>query len=62
MLVVDRVHTKEHEDDRLRRAAQHLHGVFDGGVRLWRDVAFHVVLHRDAAKRDPAKTKNKIRD
>ena len=54
VLVVDRVDAEEHENNRLRTAAQHLHGVFDGRVRFGRDVAFHVVFHRDAAERDPA--------
>ena len=54
MLIVDGVDAQEHEDDGLGAAAQHFHGVFNCSVRLWRNVAFHVILHRDAAKRDPA--------
>ena len=54
MVVVHRVDAQEHEDDRLRAARQHLHSVLDRRVRLGRDVALHVVLHRDAAECDPA--------
>ena len=57
MAVVDRGQAEEHEDDRLRGAAQHLHGVLHRRVGLVRDVRLHVVLHRDPAERDPAKDK-----
>ena len=53
VLIVDRVDAEEHEDDRFRAAAQHLHGVLDGRMRLGRYVALHVVLHRYAAEGDP---------
>ena len=54
VLVMDGVDAQKHENDRLRAAAQHLHGVFDGRVRLGRYVALDIVLHRYAAKRDAA--------
>ena len=54
MLIIDGIHTQEHEDDRLRAAAQHFHGVLDGCVRFRRYVAFNIVLHGDATKCDSA--------
>ena len=53
VLVVDGVDAEEHEDDGLRTAAQHLHCVLDGRVRLGRYVALHVILHRYPAESDP---------
>ena len=50
MLIIDGIHTQEHEDDRLRAADQHFHGVLDGCVRFRRYVAFNIVLHGDATK------------
>ena len=52
MVVVDGGHAQEHEDDRLARAAQHLHRVFQRRLRFGADVALHVVLHGDAAESD----------
>lgn len=60
VLVVDGIDAQEHEDDRFRAAAQHLHGVLDGRVRFGRNVAFDVVLHRDSAKSNPASIENVI--
>lgn len=54
VLIIDGIHTQEHEDDRLRAAAQHFHGVLDGCVRFRRYVAFNIVLHGDATKCDSA--------
>ena len=57
MIVVDGCHAEEHEDDGLRGAAQHLHGVLERRLRVGRDVSLHVVLARDAAERDAVNKK-----
>lgn len=59
VLIVDGINAQKHEDDRLRAAAQHLHGIFDGCVGLWRNVTFNIILHRDATKRDSVPSQNK---
>ena len=41
---------EKHEDDRFRRATQHLHRVLDGGMRFMRYIRLDVVLHRDTAE------------
>lgn len=57
MVLVDSRNTEEHENDRLRAAAQHLHGVLDGRVRLVGDVRLHVVLHCYTTECNPSKIK-----
>ena len=52
VVVVDRGHAQEHEDDRLRAGAQHLQSVLQRRLGFRADVPLHVVLHRDAAERD----------
>ena len=52
MVVVNGGHAQEHEDDRFRRSAQHLHGILQRRLRVGRDVPLDVVLAGDAAKCD----------
>lgn len=59
VLVVDRVDSEKHKDDRLGTAAQHLHRVLDGCVRLGGNVTFDVVFHRYSTKRDAVTNKKK---
>ena len=52
MLVVNGVDTEQHEDDCLRAAAQHFHGVLDGRVGFGWYVGLHIILHGEAAEHD----------
>lgn len=58
MMFAHRRHPQEHEDNRLRRAAQHFHGVLYRCMRFMRDIRFDVVFHRYAAKSDPVHVEN----
>lgn len=49
-------HPQEHKNDRFGRATQHLHGVFDGGVRFMGNIRFHVVFHGYSAKGYPVES------
>ena len=55
MVVVDGGDTQEHEDDRLRRAGQHLHRVLQRRLRVGRDVSLDVVLAGDATEGNAGK-------
>lgn len=52
VIVIDCGHAQEHEDDRFRRAGQHLQRILDRCVTLLADVRLDVILHRDPAKGD----------
>jgi hypothetical protein len=57
--VVDGGNTEEHEDDGLRRAAQHLQGIFDRRVRLVRYIGLHVIFHGYTTKSYSAEAKGR---
>lgn len=48
--IVDCRDSQKHEDNRLRRAAQHFQGIFYCCVGLAGYVGLHIVLHRDATE------------
>ena len=52
VIVVNGGNAEEHEDDRFRGAAQHLHGVLQGRLRVGGNVSLDVVLASDAAECD----------
>lgn len=49
-------HPQEHKNDRFGRTTQHLHGVFDGGVRFMGNIRLHVVFHGYTAKGYPVES------
>jgi len=60
VLVVDRGDAEEHEYDGFRAARQHLHRILDGRMGLVGYIGFDVVLHGDAAERDPATKRSDV--
>lgn len=52
VVVVNGGHTQEHEDDGFRRAAQHFQAIFQSGLGFGGYIAFHIILHGNAAESD----------
>lgn len=55
VVLPDGGHAHEDEDQGLADAAQHLHEILDGRVRLLRHVFFHILIHRHCASSDSAR-------